>query len=165
MSITSQPLGGNLKLHRLSHAHEILASSKKLGINTKILAEDIAQSYIHKTLSKFYPEKMGGHLSIGREAKYISTETHEFSFSKSLKKEPAYIFFEQNHQQKNLVILIADAREISNIMENCYGMEYFVSNKRKSFLISVNWYVIETSGEFDLSLLNSETPSSQHSGV
>lgn len=153
-----------MKLHRLSHAHEILASSKKLGINAKILAEDIARSYIHKTLSKFYPEKTEGHLSIGREANYIDTETHEFSFSRSLKKEPACIFFEQNHQQKNLVILIADAREISNIMESCYGMEYFISNKRKSFLISVNWYVIEYAGEIDLSLLNSENQPSQHSG-
>jgi hypothetical protein len=39
-----------------------------------------------------------------------------------------------------------DAKLEGQLMANSYGMEYFVSNERADFLISVNWYVINVAG-------------------
>lgn len=51
---------------------------------------------------------------------------------------------------KDVVVIIEDARNISRLMENSSGMEYFISDKDISFLISVNWYSIEYVGNVDL---------------
>lgn len=39
-----------------------------------------------------------------------------------------------------------NAKLIGDLMENSFGMEYFVSNEKLDFLIAVNWYAIEVAG-------------------
>ena len=43
--------------------------------------------------------------------------------------------------------MIKNAKLIGRLMENSFGMEYFVSNEKVNFLIAVNWYVIEVAGD------------------
>lgn len=56
-------------------------------------------------------------------------------------------FFEQNKVlNKKIVVKIEDLRLLGKILENSFGMEYFLTNEKMDFLIAVNWYVIEVSG-------------------
>ncbi|TKU16739.1 hypothetical protein FDX03_13770 [Citrobacter sp. wls827] len=64
-----------------------------------------------------------------------------------MKSIPAFMFFEQNYINKDIVVLIHNARDISKLMENCHGMEYFISDKNGTYLIAVNWYSIEFIGD------------------
>lgn len=60
------------------------------------------------------------------------------------------IFFEQNRINQHDVVVVENAREISTLIANSHGMEYFISDKAISYLISVNWYAIEYVGDIDL---------------
>lgn len=73
-------------------------------------------------------------------------EGNEFSYSEYLESEPAYIFFDQEGRDRNSVVVVKDTKLIGLLMENSYGMEYFVSNEKADFLIAVNWYVVEAAG-------------------
>lgn len=64
-------------------------------------------------------------------------------FSHQLSLGQAGYFFEQDVSNKNIVVVVDDVRDMSRLMEDSYGMEYFVSNEVGDFLIAVNWYVIE----------------------
>jgi hypothetical protein len=130
-------------LHELSYAREIIKKSAELGINIELMENEKARDYINYVLEKFHPWRTSGHLSIGGQSREIPTEKNEFSFSLSLPYEPAYIFFEQNKINRNNVVIIENAKIISELMGNCFGMEYFISNEEVSYLIAVNWYVIE----------------------
>lgn len=44
------------------------------------------------------------------------------------------------------MIKIKDVRLLGEVLEKSYGMEYFLTNRDKDFLISVNWYEIEGIG-------------------
>ena len=77
----------------------------------------------------------------------IPLDKYEFKYSEYLKSEPVYIFFDQGNMNTNEVILINDAKDIGRIFSNSFGMEYFLTNMDFTFLLSVNWYVIEGSGE------------------
>ena len=44
------------------------------------------------------------------------------------------------------VAVVDNASKIGEIMNNCYGMEYFITNLAQNYLIAVNWYVIEVTG-------------------
>lgn len=57
-----------------------------------------------------------------------------------------YIFFDQENHNRSKVVVIDDAKKLGQIMENSYGMEYFVSNEKADYLLAVNWYVIEGEG-------------------
>lgn len=109
-----------------------------------------ARYYIKQVLIKYILWRIEGHLAIGDNAKKLSTDAYEFKFSFGLDNKPGYIFFEQNLMNKDVVVIIEDARNISRLMENSSGMEYFISDKDISFLISVNWYSIEYVGNVDL---------------
>ncbi|MBY5969686.1 hypothetical protein [Halomonas denitrificans] len=144
-----------MQLSKLSHAKEVLRAANEIDVRATVLSKEEAEDIINHAINKFCPTKLTGHLSIGGNANSILTEKYEFSFSKKLEEKPAFIFFEQNDQQKNLVISIDNARFLSPLMENCYGMEYFVTDQDFSYLIAVNWYAIEFVGECS-ALLNPE---------
>lgn len=44
------------------------------------------------------------------------------------------------------MIAIHSGRRLGEIMENSFGMEYFVTNKDFAYLLAINWYVIEGVG-------------------
>jgi hypothetical protein len=128
------------------NTNELTQTSNNIGIDVVILDENDSKQYIKKVINIFKPFKTTGHLSIGNETLTIPLEGNEFSYSKHLESEPAYIFFDQESRDRNSVVVIKDVKLIGNLMENSYGMEYFVSNKKADFLIAVNWYVIEVAG-------------------
>lgn len=123
-----------------------------MSIKAAILPKEQGCKYILDVLEKYKPWKTEGHLSIGEDANSLSTDDYEFSFSLSMESVPAFIFFEQNYINKCDVVVVDDAKNISSLMENSHGMEYFVSDESLSFLISVNWYSIQYAGDIDLSL-------------
>lgn len=139
-----------MELHKLSHAKELMSVADKLKIEVALFTEIEAENYILFILDKYKPWKTEGHLSIGDTTSKLSTEDNEFTFSLSMDDSPAFIFFEQNYINKNNVLEIKNAKEISRLMENTHGMEYFISNKSGSYLISVNWYSIEFTGDIFL---------------
>ncbi|MBJ9295401.1 hypothetical protein GHT40_13970 [Citrobacter werkmanii] len=134
-------------LHKFSHARELLSVADNTGIDIMLLTEEMAIKYIQFILDKYKPWKIEGHLSIGGSVSKLSTEDNEFIFSLSMDNVPAFIFFEQNYINKNNVLMISDASKISQLMENSHGMEYFISNEIGSYLIAVNWYSIEFTGD------------------
>jgi hypothetical protein len=128
------------------NTQELAEVGKNLGIEVVILDEKDSKQYINRVIDIFTPFKITGHLSIGKETLTIPLEGNEFSYSKYLKSEPAYIFFDQESGDRNTVVVVKDAKLVGELMENSYGMEYFVSNEKSDFLIAVNWYVIEVAG-------------------
>ncbi|MBV7433874.1 hypothetical protein KRX19_02450 [Cardiobacteriaceae bacterium TAE3-ERU3] len=140
----------------MRHLKELTAASEKLKINASCIIGDDAKRYIDEVFSKFNPEKIRGHLSIGKDSMSIDAEIYDLNFSKVLPKTKGYIFFEQDLYNKNSVYVIDDLSLLYDVMQECYGMEYFVSNESLDFLISVNWYVIQCLGKAQqyLRLLN-----------
>lgn len=134
------------ELNKFGCVTEILQVSKELGISSRLLPKSIGVSFINRAFGKFSPCKKTGHISIGHDSLSISLELHEFSYSLYLPEEPTYMFFDQQGIDKEKVVVIKEGKEISRIMENSFGMEYFLSNKRNEYLIAVNWYAIEAAG-------------------
>jgi hypothetical protein len=109
------------------------------------LDDNSSKDYIKRVISKFKPLKIAGHLAIGANSQTISLEKYEYSYSKYLNSEPALLFFDQEGLDRNTVVVVKDAKLVGDLMENSYGMEYFLSNEKLDYLIAVNWYVIEVS--------------------
>lgn len=139
-----------MRLHKFSHAKELLSVADNIGIDITLLTEEMAIEYIHFIFNKYKPWKREGHISIGESVSKLSTEDNEVTFSLSMGNVPAFIFFEQDYINKNNVLMISDASKISLLMENSHGMEYFISNKIGLYLIAVNWYSIEFTGDISL---------------
>ncbi|AKU24587.1 hypothetical protein ACZ75_01140 [Massilia sp. NR 4-1] len=97
-------------------------------------------------MDKFKPERVAGHLAIGHHSIAIPLEANEFTYSSHLDAEAAYVFFEQRGEDRDRVLMLHDGPSLARVFANAYGMEYFVSNQRKSYLLAVNWYVIEGAG-------------------
>ncbi len=141
-------------LHKFSLAKELLTTANRINIEVELLDLAEASNFINSVIERYNPWKTTGHLSIGQEnSTKLKTEENEFTFSKLLPNEPAFIFFEQNTFNKDTVVCIKNAKQISQLMENSYGMEYFISNESMSYLISVNWYTIELSEQFNLTCI------------
>ncbi|MFC5404421.1 hypothetical protein [Cohnella soli] len=128
---------------------ELVQVSSKLGVEVEALDDYTASDYIKRVLKKFKPFKTTGHLAIRGDSHTLSLEKFEFSYSKYLNSEPAFIFFDQEGLDRNTVV-VKDAKLVGDLMENSYGMEYFLSNENLDYLIVVNWYVIEVSGSLPL---------------
>lgn len=139
-------LQGDEYMNVKPNTQELIQISSKLGIDIVVLDGNESKQYIKRVIDIYKPFKITGHLSIGEETLTISLEGNEYSYSKYLKSEPAYIFFDQESRDRNTVVVVKDAILIGNLMENSFGMEYFVSNENSDFLIAVNWYVIEIAG-------------------
>lgn len=140
-----------MNLHRSSHASELIRVAGEMSIAARLLSKDEGCAYIASVFGKFHPWKTEGHVSIGDDVKKIRTEDCEFSFSRSMRGDVAFIFFEQNQVNRCDVVRVGDARDISLLIENSHGMEYFISDAGLTYLIAVNWYVIEYVGDVGLS--------------
>lgn len=138
----------------IAEAEEIITIGKKLNIKVGLLAKDEAESCIQKTLNLFMPFKINGHLGIGHDSIELPIDEWEFSYMKYLSQEIGYIFFSQgNRLSSRTVVKIDNLQELGKILEESFGMEYFLTNKNADFLIAVNWYVVEISGiEIDVFL-------------
>ena len=145
-------LQGDEYMNVKPNTQELLLTSSNLGIDIVILDEKESKQFIKRVIDIFRPFKITGHLSIGEESLNIPLEENEYSYSNYLKSEPAYIFFDQESRDRNTVVVVKDAKLIGKLMENSYGMEYFVSNENLDFLVAVNWYVIEIAGSIKDSL-------------
>lgn len=130
----------------MSKSEEIIEVSRELGVACDLMEEKQAVNYIPKVLEKFKPFKVTGHLQIGDNAISLPIEENEFSYSKKLDSEMACMFFEQNFSERNVVLMIENAKLVCHVMENCSGIEYFLSNDRIEYLIAVNWYSVHVAG-------------------
>ncbi|WP_201772722.1 hypothetical protein [Endozoicomonas numazuensis] len=144
----------------MNHLQEFMESSIRANVQCYELSEREAEKYIGEVIRKFHPDKLSGHLSIGHESTSIALEPWEFSYSKKLKDEPLFIFFEQRDVNKNKMACIKNGKKLCSILEQAYGMEYFVTNQNVSFLLAVNWYEIEGIGEITnlINELNKSSP-------
>lgn len=132
---------------------ELAKAGKLLDKKFSLMEQLDAIEYINSVIAKFNPEKTSGHLAINSEKSIrISTDLMEFEYSQYLDDEPVYLFFDQNSQENNTVVKIHDGQSLSGILEECFGMEYFLSNEKITYLISVNWYTIEVVGTACLNL-------------
>jgi hypothetical protein len=134
------------KKHLMKHIDALLQAAQELEIPISELSKSEAENHIHSVIKKYCPVKTTGHLSLGHNSVSLSIDKYEFLYSEILPSEPAYIFFEQDGRNKNSVAIINDAKQLCRVMENTYGMEYFVTNKHADYLIAVNWYVVEVGG-------------------
>lgn len=123
---------------------ELESAAKKLLLEYSIIEGERAGEFIQMILNKFKVSKITGHLSIDSEvSRKISTDEYEFTFSKEYLSDAVYIFFEQDHYNKNQIFILKEGNLFSQLIQECYGMEYFITDEKKSFLISVNWCTIE----------------------
>ncbi|WP_048501947.1 hypothetical protein [Chryseobacterium sp. BLS98] len=123
---------------------ELEAAAKKLLLEYSIIEGENAQKFILDTINKFKPIKVIGNLSIGSDiSEKLPTDEYEFNFSEKYISGTVSIFFEQDYYNKNQIFVLKNGKLFSKLMQECYGMEYFLTNDINSYLISVNWYVIE----------------------
>ncbi|MGB5970207.1 MAG: hypothetical protein WBG70_17970 [Spirulinaceae cyanobacterium] len=130
----------------MSKANELVKAGRELQINCSLLEETEAYEYINSVKQKYNPRKTSAHLAIGGESISIPLEKYEFLYSEHLDSEPAYVFFDQEGDDRKKVVMIEDGQKLCRVIENSFGIEYFVSNKQLDYLIAVNWYVIEGIG-------------------
>ncbi len=142
----------------MKHLEEIQNACQKLGIGFHALDGLDAQELINQVLAHYLVKKNSGHISIGHDSISIPLEPNEFTFSQRLPSEPAFLFFDQENHHRNQIAIIEDGSRIGEVMENSYGMEYFVTNESQSYLLAVNWYVIEAAGEAKQWFGNLEEP-------
>ena len=124
--------------------NELEKGANLLKLVYETLDIEASSAFINSVFEKFKPTKVSGHLSIGSDkSEKIKTEDNEFHFSLNLEDEPIYVFFEQDGINKSQVFILLNGKMFSSLLEECFGIEYFISNKTQDYLISVNWYVIE----------------------
>ncbi|GAA4160719.1 hypothetical protein GCM10022217_25200 [Chryseobacterium ginsenosidimutans] len=126
---------------------ELEAAAKKLFLEYSIIEGKMANEFIQNTFNKFNPFKVVGHLSIGSDiSEKLSTDEYEFTFSEKYLSGAVYIFFEQDYYNKNQIFVLKEGKLLSKLIQECYAMEYFITNDKNNYFISVNWYVIELLG-------------------
>jgi hypothetical protein len=130
----------------MSNSDELIRACRELQIDCSLLQQHEASQYINNVLQKYNPRKTSGHLAIGGDSISVPLEKYEFTYSQHLPSEPVYVFFDQDGSEKKKVLVINDGRQLCSVMEESFGMEYFVSNAKMDYLIVVNWYVIEGVG-------------------
>ena len=127
--------------------NELKSNADKIGLNYSIIKGVEAEKLISKIFKKFDPLRTSGHLAISDNSKIISLEENEFTYTLAIKKQKGYLFFDQEGVDRNLVLEVENVQRVGELMEESFGIEYFLSNSDLSFLIAVNWYVIEVSGD------------------
>lgn len=129
-----------------SYINEIIEAAKLTETECCVLSKEKAKQYIKQVLDKFNPQKTQGHLSIYNNSASLPVNEYEFTYGSYLPQEPAYLFFDQV-TKKDTVIKISNAQKTGELLLQCSGMEYFLSNEASTYLIAVNWYVVEGAGE------------------
>lgn len=123
---------------------ELEDAARLLGFDYEILQGTSAEKLIGSVLQTFEPGFTQGHLLIGsKNSVRLKTDDHEFSFSEKLDDEPVLIFFQQYLPNTGIIFKLNKGRLFSKLLTECYAMEYFMTNEKAGYLISVNWYVIE----------------------
>ena len=130
----------------MGNAEEIVRACKEIGVLCKVMDENTSKNYIKDIKERFSPLKLSGHLSLDNPDYVISIDKYEFSYSLHLEDEPIYMFFDQENHNKEKVVVVDDGRPVCKVLENAFGMEYFLSNAEKDYLIAVNWYSIQGVG-------------------
>lgn len=132
----------------MSKIEQLINACKELNLEFDVLTSDDAKYYIRTVLDKYTPKKTTGHVSIGdKKSVILNTDENEFSFSEKFDQSPIRIFFDQENFENDLVFELNNGQRLGNVLGECFGMEYFVSNPNVSFLVSVNWYSIEIVGD------------------
>lgn len=126
--------------------NELKSNADKIGLNYSIIKGIEAKKLISEIFRKFDPLRTSGHLAISDNSKIIPLEYNEFTYTLAIKRQKGYLFFDQEGIDKNLVLEVENIQRVGELMEESFGIEYFLSNSDLSFLIAVNWYVIEVSG-------------------
>ena len=127
--------------------NELKLNADKIGLSYSIIKGIAAKNLISEIFGKFNPLKTSGHLSISDNSKVINLEDNEFKYTLAMKKQKGYLFFDQEGIDRNIVFEVENVQRVGELMEESFGIEYFLSNNNLSFLIAVNWYVIEISGD------------------
>lgn len=125
---------------------ELASTAQELSLAHKVLTGPEGAEYIVRTLEKFKPARVTGHLAIHHDSLSIPFEKYEISYPDFMPDEPTCIFFEQVRENVNCVFILEEGRKLSQILENTYRFEYFQSNEQIEYLLAVNWYVIEGIG-------------------
>ena len=126
--------------------NELKSNADKIGLNYSIIKGIEAKKLISEIFRKFDPLRTSGHLAISDNSKIIPLEYNEFTYTLAIKRQKGYLFFDQEGVDKNIVLEVENIQRVGELMEESFGIEYFLSNSELSFLIAVNWYVIEVSG-------------------
>ncbi|WP_228394036.1 hypothetical protein [Chryseobacterium artocarpi] len=127
--------------------NEIQKVCKELGVECVIISKKDSIDIIDQVFKTFKVLKKSGHLAINSsDAISIPAEKNEYTYSANLDSEPVYIFFDQENNDRNQVVLIEDGRRMGAIMENSFGIEYFITNVNFNYLLAINWYSIEGVG-------------------
>jgi hypothetical protein len=128
--------------------NEISEACAIVNVDCALLSKTDSIQFINETFSKYKVHKKAGHLSIGYDVEKLRTEKYELSYSDYLDDEPVYLFFDQENDDQNKVVYIGSSKKLSFILGECNGFEYFLSNFSRSWLICVNWYVVEGIGDY-----------------
>ncbi|MFT6921983.1 MAG: hypothetical protein ACJA1C_000981 [Crocinitomicaceae bacterium] len=131
----------------MKNSEEFINACSELNINCQLLSKTDSLTIISELKQRFNLKKISGHLALQDDSFKLPLEPNEFSFSTLLKKESAYIFFDQENINKEEVLKFENAQNLCSILENCFGMEYFLTNESLTYLIAVNWYVLEATGD------------------
>jgi hypothetical protein len=125
---------------------EFKKAADELGLECHVLGAEKSKCFIEQVTDKFGANKLSGHVAINHDSVNVPLEPHEFSFSENLRCEPVFLFFDQLGQDRELVVVLQEGQSLGKVLENAFGMEYFVSNETQEYLLAVNWYVIEGAG-------------------
>ncbi|MBB4808262.1 hypothetical protein HNP38_003604 [Chryseobacterium defluvii] len=134
-------MGNTDFLYRIKELEE---AARKKSLEYSVIEGEKAKEFISTTLEKFKPFRAAGHLGIGSEESIIlSIEENEFTFSEKYLSGPVYVFFEQDYYNKNQIFVLKEGAFFSKLLFECSQLEYFITNEKNDYLISVNWYAIE----------------------
>ena len=128
------------------NVHEFKKAADELGLGCHVLGTEESKCFIAQVTDKFGANKLSGHLAINHDSVTVPLDPHEFSFSENLRYEPVFLFFDQLGQDRERVVVLQDGKSLGKVLENAFGMEYFVSNETQEYLLAVNWYAIEGAG-------------------
>lgn len=127
--------------------NELANNSESIGLKYCVIEGKKAKEIISKVITKFKPLKTSGHLGISNSNGVIPLGDNEFTYTLQMKKQKGYLIFDQEGSDRNLVFEVDNIQKVGELMSESFGIEYFLFDERLSFLIAVNWYVIEVSGD------------------
>lgn len=140
-----------------SSIDELKNAAELLGFEYEILTGETAAAIIDKSFVTFEPFRRQGHLSIMHERSHkLRLDEHEYTFSKHLIDEPLIVFFEQTRNHVDVAFKLQKGQLFCDLLEECSGIEYFLTNENVDYLIAVNWYVIESVDNHNLTAIQTK---------
>ena len=130
----------------MKHVDELYNVCSNLQVESRVLTTAESERIIQTAFKRFEVGKKSGHLAIHFDSISVPLSDYEFRYATHLEAEPVYVFFDQENNNRNSVIRIENGQKLGDVMAETHGMEYFVTNVNYSFLLAINWYVIEGAG-------------------